>query len=329
MAARKYLHAGLGGTFDRLHSGHKKLLNTALEVAEKISVGITVDSFTKHKKYAEIIEKYEQRKKNLERCYKAQLATGRITIFPLNDAYGPTLSDSTIDCLVVTEHTLPGAELINRQRAAINLKKLPVIMADLIKDDEGEYISSTRIRMGLIGRDGKVYSNLFKKTIVLSPNQRQKLKVPYGKIVRINNLQETLSSMEPTQIAVVGDTTLSTFIKQEIAFNVGVYDEVAQRKPTNVVLDSLNGKKNTKYTHKCIANKAGEISHSAVEVLKKTIKKPLQLIKVSGEEDLLVIPLALLMPLQSVIFYGQPGAGMVMIEVTEKSKENIAQVITT
>lgn len=329
MDARKYLHAGLGGTFDRLHSGHKKLIDTALEVAEKISVGITINSFTKDKKYAEIIEKYEQRKTNLENYYRAQLLAGRMSTFPLKDAFGPTLSDNTIDCLVVTEHTLPGAEAINQKRANINLRRLPVIEADLIKDDEGEYISSTRIRMGLIGRDGKVYNKLFEKTIILSSNQRQKLKAPYGKIIAVDNLQNIITTMQPTQRAVVGDTTLSTFIQQNILVDIGVYDEVAQREPTKIVLESLERKKNTKYTQNFITNNAGEISQSAVKNIRKILNKSLQLIKVAGEEDLLVIPLALLMPLQSVIFYGQPEIGIVMIEVTEKSKETIMRTITS
>ncbi|KON31133.1 hypothetical protein AC482_01775 [miscellaneous Crenarchaeota group-15 archaeon DG-45] len=41
---------------------------------------------------------------------------------------------------------------------------------------------------------------------------------------------------------------------------------------------------------------------------------------VEGEEDLLVLPLIELMPLGSLIAYGQPRAGMVVVEVTEERK---------
>lgn len=41
---------------------------------------------------------------------------------------------------------------------------------------------------------------------------------------------------------------------------------------------------------------------------------------VEGEEDLLVLPLIALMPLGSVIAYGQPHRGLVVVEVTEERK---------
>jgi uncharacterized protein (UPF0218 family) len=42
---------------------------------------------------------------------------------------------------------------------------------------------------------------------------------------------------------------------------------------------------------------------------------------VDGEEDLLVLPLMAMLPEGSVIVYGQPREGMVVIKLTEKNKQ--------
>lgn len=50
-----------------------------------------------------------------------------------------------------------------------------------------------------------------------------------------------------------------------------------------------------------------------------TLKRSVAVI-VEGEEDLLVLPLISLMPLGSLIVYGQPREGMVVVDVTEERK---------
>jgi uncharacterized protein (UPF0218 family) len=44
---------------------------------------------------------------------------------------------------------------------------------------------------------------------------------------------------------------------------------------------------------------------------------------IRGEEDLVTAVLLLLLPLQSLIYYGQPGEGMVEVVVSEELKEKI------
>jgi uncharacterized protein (UPF0218 family) len=71
-----------------------------------------------------------------------------------------------------------------------------------------------------------------------------------------------------------------------------------------------------------VVNSPGTISAKAQRVLFNAIKdfKTLAVI-VEGEEDLLVLPLMVHMPIGSVIIYGQPSEGMVVINLTEDSKK--------
>ncbi|MBD0327883.1 MAG: GTP-dependent dephospho-CoA kinase family protein, partial [Pyrinomonadaceae bacterium] len=71
-------------------------------------------------------------------------------------------------------------------------------------------------------------------------------------------------------------------------------------------------------------NPAGMISDEAMEVLQKALGSfaPIR-IKVQGEEDLLALPLFAMAPKGSVVLYGQPLEGIVLVKITEE-KQNQA-----
>lgn len=70
-----------------------------------------------------------------------------------------------------------------------------------------------------------------------------------------------------------------------------------------------------------IVNMPGTISAQSQSVLKAVAKECRKLaVIVDGEEDLLVLPLMVYMPLGSVIIYGQPREGMVVITLTPERR---------
>ncbi len=70
-----------------------------------------------------------------------------------------------------------------------------------------------------------------------------------------------------------------------------------------------------------VVNESGTISGESQKVLSEIapICSNLAII-VDGEEDLLVLPLMVYMPLGSIIIYGQPREGMVVITLTQERK---------
>ena len=79
-------------------------------------------------------------------------------------------------------------------------------------------------------------------------------------------------------------------------------------------------------------NIAGKIDLVSVKHLVKEIEKTIKnktkkTITIDGEEDLLVLPVILLAPLESVVFYGQRDAGMVMVRVTEEIKKQVSELL--
>ncbi|MBI3954917.1 GTP-dependent dephospho-CoA kinase family protein, partial [Candidatus Gottesmanbacteria bacterium] len=81
-----------------------------------------------------------------------------------------------------------------------------------------------------------------------------------------------------------------------------------------------------------VRNPAGSITISLVNSVSKAMKNLVstgkqQIIKVEGEEDLAGVPAILLSPLGSLILYGQPGEGIVVVEVTEEKKQQLLNIL--
>lgn len=322
----KFNHAGLGGTFDRLHIGHQEFIQTALHAAQHISIGVTSEQFSHAKTLHQLIQPFDKRVEQLTKYLTKIRAQNRSTIFRLNDIYGSTLKDRTIDCLVVTQHTYQGAQVINQTRATKNLDPLPIMKAKLIKDQSHQYISSTRIRQGKINREGFVYDALLANDIVPSPQLRKILKKPFGTCLQEDELVGYVNRKHPLNISTVGDQTTATLMRQNIPINVGIFDNHIMRIPSNLMTGLIE--KNPNYQIKKTHNPAGRVNRQAAALIKQSLYQGQTLVQVDGEEDLLVIPLIILQSLGSTIFYGQPNKGIIAIEVTEESKAKIKQLIT-
>lgn len=91
----------IGGTFDKLHKGHKTLIKKAFKIAgEKgiVFIGVTTDDFIKDKKNVKPIM---QRIKNIEKYLKEKKYGKNYIIQPISDRYGKSI-DGDFDAIVVS-----------------------------------------------------------------------------------------------------------------------------------------------------------------------------------------------------------------------------------
>jgi cytidyltransferase-like protein len=146
----------MGGTFDALHRGHRRLLKEAFEVGHKVLIGVSSDGFvrTLHKPHK--VDPYAVRKRDLERVLSDWKLLSRTQIMPLNDRFGPAVNSSKIQALLVSRRTIKAGYKINRIRRTRGLKPLAIVPIDLILADDKRPISSTRIRRGRIDREGRL-----------------------------------------------------------------------------------------------------------------------------------------------------------------------------
>ncbi|MFW9830924.1 MAG: phosphopantetheine adenylyltransferase [Candidatus Thorarchaeota archaeon] len=156
MSSQPYKWAAIGGTFDRLHKGHKTLLRRAFELGKNVLIGLTTQDMVKHKPDWEIIASYDDRKSELESWLDSEGYNGRYIIRPLHDKFGPAISMSELELIVVSEETCPVAKEINEIRNEDGLSLLHIAVLTMVMAEDHTSISSTRIRAGLIDRDGRV-----------------------------------------------------------------------------------------------------------------------------------------------------------------------------
>jgi pantetheine-phosphate adenylyltransferase len=144
----------VGGTFDPLHDGHKRLLDRSFEIAGEcgyVVIGLTTDSFASRKSHP--IRPFSTRKEELEQYLAGKHPSPVWVIEPLNDRFGSaTVTD--FDAIVVSEETLPVAVEINKIRKEKKKKKVDIHQISCVLAEDGRWISSTRIYRGEIDVHG-------------------------------------------------------------------------------------------------------------------------------------------------------------------------------
>lgn len=161
----------LGGTFSPIHSGHRALLHRAFQTASHdgdgdghVIIGLASTGLAKQTRsdpaHVELIEPFEKRQENLEAEIDRMNAayTASYELIRLEDAEGPAATREDVDALVAA----PGAKAqrrayeLNRRRRDADLPPLEVHIPPFVVAEDGERISSTRIRNGEIDIHGRV-----------------------------------------------------------------------------------------------------------------------------------------------------------------------------
>jgi cytidyltransferase-like protein len=151
----RYSSVAVGGTFDHIHSGHKRLLERAFKVGRKVFIGLTTDEFAA-RSGKKIDQSFEERKKQLEGLIEAEFPSREYEITKLEKQFGPGMFTKEIEAIVVSVETLPSVESANKKRMEMGLPDLKVEVVSMLAAEDGSKISSTRIRSGEIDAEGHV-----------------------------------------------------------------------------------------------------------------------------------------------------------------------------
>jgi cytidyltransferase-like protein len=154
---KKYRLVAMGGTFDEIHIGHLSLFSKAFEVSDKVIIGVTSDEFaSKARGKNNLNHNYNQRVANVKKIIEKRFEFNNYQITKLDDEYGPTPLSADVDALVASSETANKGVEINKMRWKNGLKPLNIILVDMMKAEDGNPISSSRIRAGEIDASGKL-----------------------------------------------------------------------------------------------------------------------------------------------------------------------------
>ena len=144
----------VGGTFDRLHAGHRLLLSAAALVAEEcVYVGVSGDDLLTEKKHAELLEPLITRSKNA-RAYLESCRPGlMVHVSTLTKKPPLAVTDANITCLVVSRETLDGAQALQKMRrdALPDAPELEIVAIDVVQVDGRPKVSSSDLRAKAAG----------------------------------------------------------------------------------------------------------------------------------------------------------------------------------
>ncbi|MEM3594038.1 MAG: DUF359 domain-containing protein [Candidatus Jordarchaeaceae archaeon] len=156
---------------------------------------------------------------------------------------------------------------------------------------------------------------------------RKRLKKPLGELIQ-GSFKETASRFKqivdrekPLCIISVGDAVSKNLVENNVFPQLLIVDNKIMRE--NIAPIPFNT-----YVEKHVKNPPGTITFEALNVIQEALKSSCKTkLVVDGEEDLLTLCAILYAPENSIIVYGQPREGRVVVKATKQKKTEVAEIL--
>ena len=159
----------------------------------------------------------------------------------------------------------------------------------------------------------------------LPDDLRDQLKNPLGDLISDNdsNKENIIKKITAESIIItVGDRTTDNMLQLGIKPQIQIIDGLEKRSECTVLADD------TISTRLSCRNPPGEITEESIQVIKKAFSsEPPVRIVVDGEEDLLVVPVCIFAPENSIVMYGQPNEGLVIVQITPEIRAKVQKIL--
>ena len=168
-----------------------------------------------------------------------------------------------------------------------------------------------------------------KKTLMLTPQLRRELKTPLGTLLEgspkqtMERTRQLVKEQKPTKTITVGDTVSQNLTRYHIPVDVMIVDNRVLREPIQPIEAEAEVTVHVRNPPSTITPEAWTTIKHALEQNQRTK------VIVDGEEDLLAIVAVMQAPADSLVIYGQPHEGVVVIKVTAQTKEMMQNILNT
>ena len=158
------------------------------------------------------------------------------------------------------------------------------------------------------------------------PNDlRDQLKNPLGNLIKDNDIdkENIIKEISAESVLItVGDRTTENMLQLGLKPQIQIIDGLEKRNQRVVPTDDAVN------TNLSCRNPPGEITEESTQVIQKAFssESPVR-ITVDGEEDLLVLPVCIFAPENSVVMYGQPNEGLVIVHITPEIRAKVQKIL--
>lgn len=161
-------------------------------------------------------------------------------------------------------------------------------------------------------------------TLNLPESLRNALKIPIGTLINEKDATKAKISAflsSGAYVVTVGDATTEKMLGFGLIPSLQIVDGLEKRTKRQLP----QGVSTTKLF---CDNPAGQITTQSIDIIRQAmgLKPPVQIV-VNGEEDLLVIPVCIYAPQNTVVMYGQPNEGLVVVVVTEEIRNKTKEIL--
>jgi GTP-dependent dephospho-CoA kinase len=155
----------------------------------------------------------------------------------------------------------------------------------------------------------------------LPDSLRDELKAPLGILLK-DATKENIAKHIPknSYVITVGDATTEKMLALGFAPSLQIvdgYEKRGKRTPPQ-----------SNATKLYCDNPAAQITQQSIDLIRQAFssRPPIQIL-VNGEEDLLVIPVCIYAPQNSIVLYGQPNEGLVIVQITQEIRNKTKNLL--
>jgi len=154
----------------------------------------------------------------------------------------------------------------------------------------------------------------------LPDDLRDQLKTPLGNLISDNdpNKENIIKKISAESVIItVGDRTTENMLQLGLKPQIQIIDGLEKRNQRIVPADDTIN-----------TNLSCRNPEESMQVIQKAFscESPVR-ITVDGEEDLLVIPACIFAPENSVVMYGQPNEGLVIVTITPEIRAKVQKIL--
>jgi len=168
------------------------------------------------------------------------------------------------------------------------------------------------------------------KRYCLPVELRDELRKLHGELYRGDGIETTNNIIKDLEnnikIITVGDIVTFNLLNAGIVPDLSFVDNRTKRSPVSDKI--IQGTKHGHFRTLTVESPPGIITEELLQEIRMAMEsdKPIQIV-VKGEEDLAALPAIAMAPVSSVIIYGLPDKGAVVVRVTEDKKKEIQSLL--